>query len=66
MGPTVINGLPLPGDLLALMEAGRWRAPMDSSGVDRLFPENGGLCLSSVELMESDSSGTLGCQPERP
>jgi hypothetical protein len=54
-GPMVINGLPLPGDLLALMEAGRWKAPTDHSRVDRLFPENGGLCLYSVELMESET-----------
>lgn len=51
----MINGLPLPGDLLALMEAGRWKAPMGSSGVDRLFPENGGLCLYTVALMESET-----------
>jgi len=51
----LINGLPLPGDLLALMEAGRWKAPMDCSGVNRLFPENGGLFLYSIELMESET-----------
>jgi hypothetical protein len=51
----VINGLPLPGDLLALMGAGRWKAPADPFGVDRLFPQNGGLCPYSVELMESET-----------
>jgi hypothetical protein len=51
----VVNGLPLPHDLLALLEAGRWKTPMDRSGVDRLFPENGGLYLYSVELMEAET-----------
>lgn len=51
----MINGLPLPRDLLALIDAGRWKAPLDHSGVDRLFPENGGLCLYSAEMMESET-----------
>lgn len=56
----LINGLPLPRELLALMEAGRWRAPTDHSGVDRLFPENGGLCLYSPEMMESETQALFG------
>ena len=51
----VVNGLLLPHDLLALMESGRWKAPLNPSGVDRLFPENGGLYPYSVELMESET-----------
>jgi hypothetical protein len=51
----MINCLPLPSDLLFLVEAGRWKAPMDHSGVDRLFPDNGGLCLYSFELMETET-----------
>jgi hypothetical protein len=51
----VINGLPLPGDLLALIEGGRWIAAPDHSKVDRLFGENGGLFCYSVELMESET-----------
>lgn len=51
----LVNGLPLPHDLLALMETGRWKPPIDSSGVDRLFPENGGLYPYSVALMESET-----------
>jgi hypothetical protein len=62
----VINGLPLPGDLLALMEAGRWKAPLDHSGIDRLFPENGGLCLYSVELMESETRTLFDPQLQVP
>jgi hypothetical protein len=34
----VINGMPLPRDLIALVEAGRWKQPADLSGFDRLFP----------------------------
>ena len=51
----VVNGLPLPRGLLSLMQAGRWQSPADRSLVDRLFPENGGLCLFQVSLMESET-----------
>jgi hypothetical protein len=54
-GPTSVNGLPLPLDLVALMKAGRWKTPGDRSGVDRLFPENGGLYPYGIELMESET-----------
>ena len=40
----IVNGLPLPCDLLALIEAGRWRCPTDESGLDRLFPERSEFC----------------------
>jgi hypothetical protein len=50
-----VNDLLLPRDLLTLMDAGRWKAPLDPSGVDRLFPENGGLHPYSVEVMESET-----------
>jgi hypothetical protein len=36
---TAINGLPLPHDLIALIEAGRWKPLTDLSGVERLFPD---------------------------
>jgi hypothetical protein len=62
----VINGLPLPRDLLALMEAGRWKAPADRSAVDRLFPESGELCLYSPELMESETRALLGPRRQAP
>ena len=51
----VINGLPLPHELLALLAAGRWRAPADPSGIDRLFPNNGGLSPYSTALMETET-----------
>ena len=51
----LVNGLPLPDDLLTLMEAGQWKPPLDHCGVDRLFPENGGLYPYSVALMESET-----------
>ena len=49
--PTSINGLPLPRDLLALIEAGRWRCPADLSGVDRLFPYRGEFRLYTLDYM---------------
>lgn len=49
--PGSINGLPLPRDLLALIEAGRWRCPADLSGVDRLFPDRGEFKLYSLDYM---------------
>ncbi len=51
----VINGLPLPGDLVGLIESGRWQMSPDQARVDRLFPENGGLCLYAPEVMESET-----------
>lgn len=36
-----INGLPLPQDLLDLIDAGRWRLPDDTTKLDALFPEHG-------------------------
>jgi uncharacterized protein (TIGR02996 family) len=52
-----VNGLPLPAELLALIEAGRWRCPADQSAIDRLFPERSELCLYSFELMQSETKG---------
>jgi hypothetical protein len=49
--PASINGLPLPRDLLALIEAGRWRCPADLSRVDRLFPDRGELKLYTLDYM---------------
>ena len=57
----VVNGLPLPRELLALIGAGRWTAPADRSGVDHLFPENGGLRPYSVEQMASETRAL--CDP---
>jgi hypothetical protein len=51
----IVNNLPLPRDLIALMAAGRWHVPHDPSGVNRLFPENGGLCLYSLRSMEFET-----------
>ena len=35
---TYINGLPLPPDLLALINAGRWKFPDDLTAVKHIFP----------------------------
>jgi hypothetical protein len=53
----VVNGLPLPRHLVTLIEAGRWKAPADRGAVDRLFPENGGLCPYSVAQMAVETQG---------
>jgi hypothetical protein len=54
-GPMMVNGLPLPRELVALMESGRWKMPVNRSGVDRLFPENRGLYLYGIDLMDSET-----------
>jgi hypothetical protein len=46
-----VNALPLPDELVALMEAGRWRSPADPAGLDRLFPERREFCCYSVAGM---------------
>jgi hypothetical protein len=51
----VVNGLPLPHELLALIELGRWRCPADQAGLDRLFPERGEFCCYSVGGMEGET-----------
>ena len=51
-----INGLPLPRELLDLIEAGRWRAPADPSGLDQLFPERGEFCCYSFRGMEFETA----------
>jgi hypothetical protein len=43
--------MPLPSDLISLIEAGRWRCPVDLSGVDRLFPDRGEFKLYTLEYM---------------
>jgi hypothetical protein len=53
----IVNGLPLPRELIALITAGWWRCPTHLAGVDRLFPDRGELCLYSVGLMQSESAG---------
>src|SRR5262245_47220127 len=50
-GPPVVNGLPLPRGLLALMEAGRWHDPIDPAGLDALFPERGEFCAYTIQGM---------------
>ena len=60
--PIVVNGLPLPGELVALLEAGRWpRRPDPVSAHDLLpgdlFPEGGELMLHPVPLVEFESRG---------
>jgi hypothetical protein len=62
----MIHGLPLPDELLALMAEGRWKPPRECSGVDRLFPENGGLCPYSVALMESETRTLFDPQLRTP
>jgi hypothetical protein len=51
----VVNGLPLPRDLLAIIEAGRWQCPIDHSGLDRLFPERSEFCCYSFGAMEGET-----------
>jgi hypothetical protein len=51
----LVNSLPLPPSLLALIEAGRWRCPADQSGLDRLFPERGEFCCYSFGGMEGET-----------
>lgn len=53
----LVNGLPLPGELLALIGAGRWRCPDDLAGIDWLFPDRGGLYLYSFATMRSETEG---------
>ncbi|HEY9607350.1 MAG TPA: hypothetical protein V6C85_37540 [Allocoleopsis sp.] len=62
----VVNGLLLPRELLALMDTGRWKTPADCSGVDRLFPENDGLCLYCPYLMESETKGFYRADKQIP
>src|SRR5262245_24330849 len=52
----IINGLPLPKDLLALIEAGRWRCPTDQSALDHLFPERSEFCCYSFGAMEGETT----------
>lgn len=52
----VVNGLPLPRDLLDLIEAGRWRCPADQSGLDLWFPERSEFCCYTFQTMESETT----------
>jgi len=36
-----INGLPLPPDLLALINTGKWKFPDDMTALNHIFPEHG-------------------------
>jgi hypothetical protein len=51
----IVNGLPLPRELLGLIEAGRWRCPRDQAALDRLFPERSEFCCYSFAGMESET-----------
>jgi hypothetical protein len=55
----IVNGLPLPRELLALIEAGRWRCPDDQSRLDQLFPDRGEFCCYSFGEMESETKGVF-------
>lgn len=52
----VINGLPLPRDLLDLIEAGRWKCPAEQSGLDRLFPERSEFCCYLFGAMAGETT----------
>jgi hypothetical protein len=54
-GPMIVNSLPLPRELIALMEAGQWKSPGNRPEVDRLFSENGGLYLYRINRMDSET-----------
>lgn len=49
------NGLPLPDDLVALIESGQWRSPSDPTGLDQLFPERSEFCCYSIGMMEGET-----------
>jgi hypothetical protein len=51
-----INGLPLPLDLVRLIEAGRWNCPHDLAGVNALFPERGDFTLYSLATMRRENA----------
>jgi hypothetical protein len=55
----LINGLPLPRDLLDLVAAGRWRQPTDMSGIDALFADHGGFYPYGFDCMRSETEGLL-------
>jgi CheY-like chemotaxis protein len=55
MSPDVmINGLPLPVTLVALIEAGRWCVPSDQSGLAQLFPDRGDAAESLALVLRME------------
>lgn len=52
----LIRGLPLPTELVALIEAGRWTCPANPSGLDRLFPERREFCCYTYAAMEGETA----------
>lgn len=55
----LINGLPLPRDLLDLIAAGRWRQPADMSGIDAMFVDHAGFHPYGFGTMRSESEAML-------
>jgi hypothetical protein len=50
-----VRDLPLPPELIVLIEAGRWKSPTDESGLDRLFPERSEFCCYSLTAMVGET-----------
>ena len=55
----LINGLPLPRELLDLIAAGRWQRPAALSGIDALFTDHGGFYPYGFDCMRSETDGLL-------
>jgi hypothetical protein len=54
-----INDLPLPRELLELIDAGRWQCPQDQSKVNLVFPDRVELKLYSIEYMPIENKHWL-------
>ena len=54
-----VNGLPLPHDLLDLIDSGHWQCPKDQSKVDIIFPDRGELKLYSLDYMPFENKHWL-------
>jgi hypothetical protein len=55
----IVNGLPLPAEMLTIIEAGRWKCPGDRSGLDRLFPERSEFCCYSYPAMQFETQSMI-------
>ena len=56
---TYINGLPLPSDLLALIQEGRWKCPDDLSALNRIFSEHGDFSFYTLKYMLFENAHRL-------
>ena len=51
----LIRGLPIPAELVTLIESGRWVCPADPAGLDRLFPKRSEFCCYSHAGMTGET-----------